>query len=251
MDANAKAIAKDWRETWENINQIWQLLKGEAFDPEKSPFPALMHAAKEATDLFWNTLLEKRKTLEGKNFWEEFFKEIFVKKPLPTSTEELSQFVIKWLREHTSVGPRGHAVERLLRSLPTHPAEGGAVGGAVPFASLGGSDGLDDNTRELRRLNDQLYAMLHPPETSSALATRGGGDGTDGAGAESKCGSGARLARTIPRSRRDRAAQRRHRQQRHVHLRSRHRACSPAVVWAHSRRLAQRRSSGRADFEPA
>jgi hypothetical protein len=63
MDENAKAMAKNWREMWEDINQIWQLIKGELMDPKTSPFPKLMEVAKDATDLFWNTMFDKRKVL--------------------------------------------------------------------------------------------------------------------------------------------------------------------------------------------
>lgn len=179
MDENAKKIADDWRNTWENINQIWQLLKGDLFDPDKSPFPAMMHAARVATDEFFAAILKGQQLLEGHNFWQDFFK--FMVVPSPFNFANPAGGAVNWMLDYF----RKHGLEQ----LPTPPTIPGGIpgGGAVPFAALPGANGedMDQNTRELKRLNDQLYEMLHPPETSGDLATRGGygsGDAIGGTG---------------------------------------------------------------------
>jgi hypothetical protein len=173
MDENAKKIAEDWRGTWENINQIWELLKSDLFDPDKSPFPAMMHAAKASTDAFFAAILKGQELLQGHNFWQDFFKFIT---PTPFNAFNpaagASNLLIEQFRKHS---------EQLNSMQPTIPG-GIPGGGAVPFAALPGADDMDDNTRELKRLNDQLYEVLHPPETSGGVGAESGSSALRGGG---------------------------------------------------------------------
>lgn len=178
MDENARKIADDWRNIWENINQIMTLFKADVFDPEKSPFPALIHAAKVATDALFAAIQKGQQLLEGHNFWQEFFK-VAITPPM-FLPNVLGGEIGKFIAEHFRGGG-------WKPPTPENLPGGGGAGEIVPFAALPGAGGeqFDDNTRELKRLNDQLYELLHPPETSGELATRGGygsGDGTGGTG---------------------------------------------------------------------
>jgi hypothetical protein len=177
MDENAKKISEDWRATWANIDQIWQLIKGDAFDPEISPFPKLMKIANAATALLYRTILTGNQSLAGKNFWLEFFS-FAALGPMGIPITAL----LKFFREH---GQEHQAAPHEMPPPWTMPQEGGGTfqGMPQPFASLGaatGNEDLDQNTRELKRLNDQLYQMLHPPEAARGGAGADGGDGTSG-----------------------------------------------------------------------
>jgi hypothetical protein len=177
LNDNAKEIANNWNATWVNIDKVKDLFLGDIFDPNTSPFPHMLRIAKEITEWIFNTMVEGQKKLEGKTFWEKFF--------------YLNPEIVDWLHKATAI--------------PTErggPLEGTATGGAVPLMGDYSSpaaramhesrnETIDENTRELKKLNDQLYALLNPPSDQGGAGGYAGGAAGDRASGENYTGTGS------------------------------------------------------------
>jgi hypothetical protein len=148
VDENSKTAADNWHAIWADFNKIYDLFKADLFDPNSSPFPLMLEKAKNIADSILQIFEEGEKKFAGKSFWEKFF--------------YIDPKIIEFLRNLTGGRPAGGEPE----------GTAGTGGGAVPlmsnYASLATGTETGDlagNTRELKKLNDNLYDLLHPLET--------------------------------------------------------------------------------------
>jgi hypothetical protein len=173
LNTNATEYAKTWRSILDTINEVKNLMFSDALDPKSSPVIGLLEKAKDLTDWIFKTMTESRKALEGKSFWEKFFY-------VPPEVEE-------FFRKHF-----GALTETTPRAGVPPP-----TGAEAPLMSNYGSpfddrnnEGLGDNTRELKRLNDLLYTMLNPPEPGAGgSANPASGASNDLSGTSATSGS--------------------------------------------------------------
>ena len=154
MNTNATEYAKTWRTILDDINGVKNLFVGDLLDPKSSPVIALLKKAQGLTAWIYDTMEKGQKELEGKSFWEKFF----------------------------YIDPK---IEEFFSNLG-RPAPGNEFGAGTPQPLLSPSgpaanidrrdEGIGDNTRELKRLNDLLYTMLNPPDQAGGSANPASGD---------------------------------------------------------------------------
>jgi hypothetical protein len=179
MAENAAEIAKNWDAIWVNIGKVKDLFVSNLFDPESSSLPAMLKHVKELTDSIFQSILKGEGSV-SKSLWN---------------------VLIPYLPDYFTkpVGP----VEMKRGGAPWSPTPG------TPFRFAGddnlpasqkfgdNSEKTDENTRELKKLNDQLYQLLNPTDKSGNLAYGGGALGDRASGSNYTTGSGDTTGRTV------------------------------------------------------
>jgi hypothetical protein len=174
----AQKFRDQWNATAVNLGQIVDIfLTGKGI----STMLPILEQAKDLTEAILRLTTEGMKALKDENFWKLLMHlppDIPGMPQVSGSVNTLQQ-VYKYLKPDTSN----------LRLDQPQPFVGGGV-----FS--GGAEGekIEQNTRELKRLNDNLYQLLHPEATQGAPLRYGlGGDG-----AASMDSSGASIGGTPP-----------------------------------------------------
>jgi hypothetical protein len=165
LNKNATEYAKTWRGILGDISKVKDMFFADILDPKSSPVIALLQKAQELTAWIYNTMEEGQKKLAGKTFWEKFFY-------LDPKIEEFFR------KGFTQMGTGEQPP--LEANVPLMSNYGGPLSTNIEDRR---SEGLGDNTRELKRLNDLLYTMLNPPDPGlggSANPASGGSNDLSG-----------------------------------------------------------------------
>jgi hypothetical protein len=161
MNDRAREFNDLWNATAVNLERIVDVFSSAAMG---GGFILLLQSAHDLTKAIFQVTQEGMAAMKDKNFWrlligDDFFRPLTPQDPL--AKRVLGDPLYRWLAPKRDYTPDYDATFRQFGPQPS---------GVQPFASLGGGgdENLDANTRELRRLNDNLYALLHPEAAAAA-----------------------------------------------------------------------------------
>jgi hypothetical protein len=152
LNTEAQKFTRLWNETAVNLERIGGVLEGAAIQQ----LLPLLQSAKDLTGAIFQLVTEGFSALKDKNFWESMI-----------SGADVARYGGYVLGGPGAIlgGVATEAIRNRFKQPSSQSPSNFGLDQAQPFLGIPGgteNDKINDNTRELKRLNDNLYILLHP-----------------------------------------------------------------------------------------